>query len=323
MRVREDNPSRQMPAVSVLVVTFNSKKHLPRLKAALERQTAAHDLWVLDNASAPEQRPHVEDLPAGATMVQLEENLGFAAANNRLVAGCSTEYVALLNPDAFPEPAWLEELLRGADRHPDAAAFGSTQLQAGNETLLDGAGDAYHAFGFSWRTNYGRARNAAPLTERETFSVCAAAALYRRGAWPDVGGFDESFFCFKEDVDLGFRLRLRGHAAMQIPQAIVAHVGGASAPSEFAAMHNARNGMWVFVKNMPGMLFWLLAPAHAAITTWFYLRSFVRSDGAAYRRGIRAGLAGLPPVWAARRGVQQSRTASLGAICRAMTWLPR
>jgi N-acetylglucosaminyl-diphospho-decaprenol L-rhamnosyltransferase len=311
-----------MASVSVLVVTFNSRRHFPRLKSALERQTVPHKLFVLDNASEPEQRPHAPDLPAGAILVQLEENIGFAAANNHLVGECSGEFVALLNPDAFPEPTWLEALLHGADRHPRAAAFGSTQLQAGNEALLDGAGDVYHALGFSWRYGHGMARNSAAISETETFSVCAAAALYRRNSWVEVGGFDESFFCFKEDVDLGFRLRLRGLTAVQVPQAVVAHVGGASAPSDFALMHNARNGLWVFVKNMPSALFWLLAPVHAAVTFWFYLRSFLKHHGAAYRRGIRDGLAGLGSVWAARRRVQRARTASIGAIARAMTWLP-
>jgi GT2 family glycosyltransferase len=309
-----------MSSVSVLVVTFNSREHFPRLKRALERQTTPHRLFVLDNASEPEQRPHARDLPDDAILVQLDENVGFAAANNRLVSQCSTELIALLNPDAFPEPSWLEALTRAAARHPNGAAFGSTQLQARNEALLDGMGDAYHAFGFSWRSGYGKVFDSAAIRERETFSACAAAALYRRNCWLDVGGFDETFFCFKEDVDLGFRLRLRGRSAFQIPDAIVSHVGGASTPSDFATMHNARNNVWVFVKNMPGILFWLLAPAHMVVTACFYARSFLRHDGAAYRRGICTGWSKLGSVWAARRLVQRTRSASISSISRAMTW---
>jgi GT2 family glycosyltransferase len=307
-----------VPAASILIVCFNSRAHFPHLKASLEAQTAPYALYVLDNASRTEQRPRAEDFPAHAEIIQSEINLGFAAANNRLVERAQSEFVALLNPDAFPEPDWLERLLRAAAAYPEAAAFGSTQIMANDEMRWDGLGDCLHVLGPSWRGGHGAARDGLPAREGESFSVCAAAALYRRDAWRAIGGFDESFFCFAEDLDLGFRLRLAGWRCVQIAEALVHHVGGASASSDFSTYHSARNGLWAYAKSMPAVLYWPLLPAHFAFIATFYLRSFARTDGKAYRRGIRDGFAALPRIWRMRGAIKrQVRTRD---IARVLTW---
>jgi N-acetylglucosaminyl-diphospho-decaprenol L-rhamnosyltransferase len=294
-----------VPAASILIVCFNSRAHFPRLKASLDAQTAPYALFVLDNASEADQRPRAEDFPAHAQIIQSEINLGFATANNRLVEMALTDLVVLLNPDAFPAPDWLERLLDAATHYPEVAAFGSTQIMANDETRWDGLGDCLHVLGPSWRGGHGVARDGLPAREGESFSVCAAAALYRRAAWRAIGGFDESFFCFSEDLDLGFRLRLAGWRCMQIAAAQVRHVGGASAGSDFSTYHSARNGLWAYAKNMPAALYWPLLPAHLALVATFYLRSFARADGEAYRRGARDGLAALPRIWRTRGAIKR------------------
>lgn len=310
--------SVMFPAASILIVCFNSRAHFPRLKASLDAQTAPYALFVLDNASDADQRPRAEDFPAHAQIIQSETNLGFAAANNRLVELTQTDLVALLNPDAFPAPNWLERLLKAATDYPEAAAFGSTQIMANDETRWDGLGDCLHVLGPSWRGGHGSARDMIAAREGESFSVCGAAALYRRDAWRAVGGFDESFFCFAEDLDLGFRMRLAGWSCMQIADAQVHHVGGASAGSDFSTYHSARNGIWAHAKNMPASLYWPLLPAQLALLAMFYLRSLARVDGQAYRRGVRDGLAALPRIWRARGQVlRKARTVDIAHL---LTW---
>ena len=312
-----------MTDVTVIVITYNSRACLPELKAALEAQTRPFRLRVWDNASEPEQRPRAQDLPQCAEITQSEENLGFAAANNRCAALVDTPYMALLNPDAFPAPDWLDRLIDAATRYPAAVGFGSTQVKARSPHVFDGLGDAYHVVGASWRGGHGAARANLQPREGYTFAVCAAAALYRVQAWRDVGGFDERLFCFGEYVDLAFRLRLRGWELVQAAHAVVHHVGGASTStrSGFEIFHNARNTMWVFVKNMPAPLLWLAAPLHALKTLAHYALSFARKDGASYRRGVDAGLAGLSETWRARGDVRRS-VASTWRIVRALTWSP-
>lgn len=265
------------PAVCLIIVTSESAGVLPRCLAAVAAQTRLPDrVIVIDNASddgsATVAEREVARLPALAgrtTVRRAERNLGFAAANNLGVVMADTDLIALLNPDAFPEPPWLESLLAAAAAHPEAAAFGSLQMMAGEPGIVDGCGDVYHMSGLTWRAGHGRALRPDDLLGREVFSACAAAVLYRRPAFVSAGMFDEDFFCYLEDVDLGFRLRLGGHAARHVPAAVVHHVGSSSSGgrrSAFAVYHGHRNLVWCFVKNMPQPLFALLLLPHFAQT---------------------------------------------------------
>lgn len=311
------------PRAGVIIVTFQSRRFFPRLRAALDLLDASYDLIVLDNASSPDQRPTAADFPAHAKLVQSETNLGFAAGNNRGAAMLANEFIVLLNPDAFPDPDWLSKLIAAADAYPRAGSVGSTQIAAENTERYDGLGDCYHASGLPWRGGYGQLRSAPP-PEGEPFSACAAGALYRATAWREAGGFDESFFCYCEDVDLGFRLRLLGWRCIQATDATISHVGGGSSGSrsDFAVMHGTRNRTWTFVKNMPGALFWLLLPAHAAILLLFLVVSPFRGTGAATWRGAGAAIKGLSRVFKTRTGVQRARKASLTQVAAALTWNP-
>jgi len=307
-----------MAAVSVLIVCFNSRAHFARLKASLEAQTAPFELYVIDNASEASQRPRPEDFPSGAHIIQSEHNLGFAGANNRLAAAAHGDFFALLNPDAFPAPDWIEKLLAGAGRHPRAGAFGSTQLMAENQTRYDGIGDCLSPFGAAWRGGHRALREGLAAREGESFSACAAAALYRREAWEAAGGFDESFFCYIEDVDLGLRLRLKGWASVQIADAIVAHVGGGASNPQFALYHSSRNTIWSLAQSMPGAIYWPILPAHALLTLCLYLSSFFKADGAAVRRGVRDGALGLGARWRKRGQIQAG--GRWQDVVRVLTW---
>lgn len=312
------------PLAAIVVVTFNSRPFFARLRAALEAQTEQRfHLIVWDNASRDAQRPHPADFP-GATIEQSERNLGFAAGNNHAADEVTAPYLFLLNPDAFPEPDWLERLLEAAEAHPEAGAIGATQISAEDPALYDGLGDCLSISGAPWRGGYGWRRDRIEARDGETFSVCGASALYRLAAWRAAGGFDESFFCYGEDVDLGFRLRLMGWTCRQAAAARVHHVGGASSGkrSAFAVYHGTRNRLWTFVKCMPAPLIWLFLPLHLAMSAAFLLVSPFRGTGPATWRGIGDGLKGLKVVWEARKAVQSQRRASIGSIAAALSWSP-
>ncbi|MDO8788827.1 MAG: glycosyltransferase family 2 protein [Sulfuritalea sp.] len=298
--------------VSVIVVNFNAQRTLSRCLAALRAQSLqAARVIVIDNASTDGSIESARELFPEFEYVSLPVNTGFAAANNRAIALCDSEFVALLNPDAFAEPAWLEELVKAARRTPAAASFGSCQLMAGEADLIDGIEDVCHISGLVWRGDHGRSRNSDDCTAREIFSPCAAAALYRRQAIQSIGAFDEDFFCYVEDVDLGFRLRLVGWQSWYVPAAVVRHVGSATtggAHSGFAVYHGHRNLVWMFVKNMPGYLFWLLLPLHIAMNlvsvAWFIFRG----QAGAILSAKRDAILGLRRVWQKRAIVQSRRT---------------
>lgn len=284
-------------------------------------QTVAPDhVLLVDNGGTGED-PAGSDEYAGIVLLKMKENLGFAAGNNRALEACDTEFVALLNPDAFPAPEWLERLLAAAHSQPDATAFGCRQLCYNKPNILDGIGDIYHMSGLAWRAQHGAGQQACDLVEREIFSPCAAAALYRREALSAVGGFDEDFFCYHEDVDLGFRLRLAGHKAVYVPDAVVHHVGSAATGgqnSDFAVYHGFRNQVWTFVKNMPGALFWLLLPLHVVLNLASIAVFAMGGQGTVILKAKRDALLGIPRMWRKRRGIQAGRIASSSAIWRVL-----
>jgi GT2 family glycosyltransferase len=308
----------QAGSVTVIVVNFNAQDTLPRCLEALRAQSLqAARVIVIDNASTDGSIESARKLFPEFEYVCLPENTGFAAANNRAIERCDSEFVALLNPDAFPEPAWLEELVKAARQTPNAASFGSCQLMAGDADVLDGIEDVCHISGLVWRGGHGRSRNSDDCLAREIFSPCAAAVLYRRQAIQSIGSFDEDFFCYVEDVDLGFRLRLSGWQSWYVPTAVVRHVGSATtggAHSSFAVYHGHRNLVWMFVKNMPGYLFWLFLPLHLAMNlvsvVWFIFRGQPGTILAAKRDAIL----GLRRVWQKRGIVQSRRTIPAGTL---------
>ena len=154
----------------------------------------------------------------------------------------------------------------------------------------------------------------------EIFAPCAAA-LFHRDALVDVGGFDEDFFCYVEDVDLGFRLRLAGYRCLFVPASVAQHVGSGTTGgqhSEFAMYHGHRNMVWTFVKDMPGMLFWLLLPLHVLMNLATILWFASKGRSGVILRAKRDALLELPEMWRKRKMIQSTRIASAREIFRLM-----
>lgn len=255
-------------------------------------------------------------------LIRLSHNTGFAAANNLAARRAEgVEWLALLNPDAFPEPDWLERLLAVAEACPDCASIGSRLLDANDPERLDGTGDVYHVSGLAWRRDHGQPARVKGQGTEEIFAPCAAAALYRRAAFAEAGGFDEDYFCYFEDVDLGFRLQLLDYRSYYAPDAVVRHVGSAMTGrrSPFSLYHGHRNLVWTYCRNMPGPLFWRYLPHHVLLNlgtiAWFALRG----QGATLLRAKWDALRGLPRCWRQRRTIQASRRISLWQLQRRMS----
>ncbi|MEZ4608151.1 MAG: glycosyltransferase family 2 protein [Deinococcales bacterium] len=219
--------------VSVVIVYWQAKGHvenyLGRCLAALKAQTLApREVILVDNGMGELGVGGLEPLlsPIPLKLISLPKNLGFATANNLAAKQSHATWLALLNSDAFPETTWLQELIQAAQHYPsNYAAFASRQLQAHTPQYLDGAGDSYHISGLTWRRGYNQINNASWDKDRETFAACGAALLVKRDVFLALGGFEEHYFSYLEDVDLSFRLRLQGYRCQYIASAKVLHVG--------------------------------------------------------------------------------------------------
>lgn len=316
-----DSQQKVWAKVTVIIVNWNGEKFLEQCLTALMAQTVKpHEIIVLDNASSDGSLEIVLRFPS-VRLIDLDRNTGFAQGNNLAVkvASKASEWIALINPDAFVESYWLEALLVAAESNPEFDVFGSMLLNAAAPALLDGTGDAYHVSGLVWRMKNGSPVPTSVESESEIFSACAAAALYRRSAWQNIGGFDEDYFCYVEDVDLGFRLRLAGYRCLYVPQSLVYHVGSGTTGgqhSDFAMYHGHRNLVWTFVKDMPGILFWLLLPLHVALNLVSIIWFTLRGQAGVIWRAKRDAVLGLPKMWRKRQQIQKNRVASVVEIWR-------
>jgi GT2 family glycosyltransferase len=307
--------------VGVLIVNWNSGTLLDRCLDALQNQTRRPDrILVVDNASDDGSertvlgRDHVR-------LLRMPRNLGFAEANNVGVAELTDcEWVALLNPDAFAEPRWLEALMAHAGRDPEVVSFASRQILADRPDLLDGSGDVYTVAGLAWRRDHGRTANARSLASEEVFGACAAAALYRRDIFVACGGFDVRYFCYFEDVDLAFRLRLNGYRCLYVAEAVVHHVGSAltGVRSDFAVFHGQRNMVWTFFKDMPGSLLVLYLPHHILMNLASLIVLSARGQGGTVLRAKWQALRGLKGILAGRPRIQRERMVSAWRIRQSM-----
>jgi GT2 family glycosyltransferase len=318
-------PEGRAPAperVGVVIVNYNAAGFLGRALDALGRQTRPPDrLIVVDNASTDGSAEGLERALPAVEVVRLDENVGFAAANNVGVRAASDcDWVALLNPDAFPEPDWLERLVDATRAEPGYSFFASRLLLAEDPDKVDGTGDVYHVSGLAFRRDHGRPVAHAVRPQEEVFAPCAAAALYRREAFLAVGGFDERYFAYLEDLDLAFRLRLAGHRCLYVPSSTALHHGSAIAgrTSDFTIYHSQRNLVWTYLKNMPSPLVWVYLPQHLLVNVVALVAYSLLGQPRAIVRAKQDALRGLPRVLAERRRLQRKRAVSARELRRLM-----
>ena len=323
MKVGGDTPYANHN-IALVIVNYYSAQYLQRCLACVAAQSVTpHRVIIINNGDNHGALDFVQSNYSSWEVIS-PGNIGFAAANNRALQILNdSEWIALLNPDAFPEKDWLATLMEAANKSPDIKIFSSQLYSASDARFIDGEGDCYHLSGIAWRINHNRTVQNA-LRGEKIFSPCAAAAMYRRSSLLDIGGFDENYFCYFEDVDLGFRLRLRGYEVMHVPESIVYHVGGGSSKSvglnDFAIYHGHRNLVWTYVKNMPGYLFWLFLPAHLLMNIFTILFFISKGKARVILRAKKDAIKQLPRVWAQRREIQRTRTVTPSSILKHLSF---
>ena len=324
MQPEQDDPVFSAPTITVVIVNYNGGDYLRGCLASLARQTFTDfETIVVDNASSDDSLARIGEQPANTMLLRQKENLGFAGGNNVGARAGRGRWLALLNPDAEASPDWLAAMMRAVERRPTHRMVACLQISLHEPDKLDGAGDCYLAYGYAWRGGFGHRLSDAPGAG-ECFAPCGAAALYPRALFLEAGGFDERYFCYHEDVDLAFRLRMRGERCQFAADAVVRHAGSGitGRSSAFAVFHGVRNGVWTYVKNMPGGLLLLTSPIWFAGALMLLARGAVRGVFAPTWRGFWAGLSGVGPMLKTRAELKTQRRISSGTLAAALTWNP-
>lgn len=308
-----------VPVISIIIINWNGREVLPLCMESLTNQTFQDfEIILVDNGSTDGS---VNDLKAhwpqlSLNIIRLPKNIGFAIANNIGARASNSEWLALLNNDAFPSPTWVETLLSKAREHSEFTFFASRLLQVDRPNMIDGTGDVYHVSGLVWNRQHNHPAHLAVSQVGEVFSPQGAAGLYQRKAFLEIGGFDESYHSYHEDLDLAFRLRLRGHRCLYVPDALVYHKGSFSTGkgSDFAVQYGHRNMVWCYFQNMPGWLFWRYLPEHLLANIFTILHIGSKGQIKAILSAKWNALCGLPRILKKRKAVQQARIATATQI---------
>lgn len=306
------------PIVTVVVATLAADDALTDCLRSLENQTfKKFEVIVVDNSGARRATG------SGAKIIANDRNRGFGAAMNQGFYASTAPYLATLNDDAVADPKWLQTLVAAAEARPAAGMFAS-QVRL-NERELDSAGMLIAADGSSKQRGHGEAPGDF-ATSGDALLPSGSAALYRRKMLDQIGLFDESFFLYCEDTDLGLRARRAGWECEYVAEAKVEHRYSHSAgrASLLKAYYVERNRIYTAIKNFP-LTMLLGLPVAAAARYFWHVGSMIEGVGKAaefrqagsslsllpfvvFRAHVSA-LYRLPMLWQKRREI--SRTARL------------
>ena len=297
-------PGSPAPA-SVAVINYNGRPYLEELLGSLEIQTRRPlETLLVDNASRDESLDFVRREFPWVRVLPQKRNLGFSRAANLAAETSRGTWLALLNTDLRLEPDWLEELVASAGTDPSIAAVSSKLRLYDQPHRLNGVGGCMNRLGYTWDRGMGEEDRGQYDESREVLFACAGAALFHRSRFREAGGFDPRFFMYHEDVDLCWRLWLRGFRVVTAPGAVAYHHLSASTREDrgllWRELLGERHNIRALLKNYQGRnlvraLGDLLALRQPPRRKWAQLENLVWN------------LRWLPETLRLRRRVQQER----------------
>ena len=296
------------PSISVVVVTWNRRELLKSCLQSLRLQDLKQpfEVIVVDNGSSDSsaEMAHAEFGAESAFRLKLicnPENRGFCAANNQGFAASDGELIALLNNDAEADAGWLNALAAAFEDRPDIGMAASKILVHEDPRKIDKVGHLIYPDGQNRGRGTGEIDRGQYDRVEEVLWPDGCAAMYRRAMLDEIGGFDEDFFAYADDAELGLRARIAGWKCLYVPSAVARHHRGATLGVRSSKRLELieRNRVLLAAKLFPWSLLWLNGA--------YYLTRLVAGLGAALRNrgevGRFPGLRGkLVAAWAVLKG---------------------
>lgn len=241
--------------VSIVIPNWNGKHFLTGCLDSLIGQTYKKlEIIVVDNGSKDGSVEFLQEKYPSVKVPRFNVNTGFSVAVNRGIRESRGEFIALINNDTVVDSAWVEELVKAMALHPEAGSLGCKMLAYDDHTLLDGVGDGYRRGGLPGRIGHREKDVGLFDTGRYILGACGGAALYRRSLLLDIGLFDEDYFAYLEDVDLGLRAQSAGYKCFYVPTAVIYHLGCGTTGSGYSPLVvrlSSQNNFNTIVKNIP------------------------------------------------------------------------
>ena len=244
-------------SISVVVVNYNRRSRLERALASIARQSLECEVIVVDNGST-DGSPDLAVPEARIILVRNHQNIGFSRAANQGITRATGEFIALLNNDATAHEDWLKEMRR-CMQDPTVGMVAGKIVVAANPHIIDKAGHLIWPDGQNRGRGSGEVDRGQYDREEEVLWPDGCAALYRRTMLDEIGGFDEKFFAYGEDAELGLRARIAGWRCLYTPHALVWHERAATlglASVRRVALIE-QNRILLAVKHFPLRLLWL------------------------------------------------------------------
>ena len=249
--------------ITIIIPNYNGKHFLKACLQSLEFQTFKdfHTI-VVDNASTDGSEAYINTHFPTVSVFSLDRNYGFSRAVNEGIKRAGSPYVILLNNDTVVDTRFVAEMVHAIEQSPLLFSVSSKMIQMNQADTTDNGGNLYTLFG--WSIHYGEGLNPTSLYQpAPIFAACAGGAIYRRDIFEEIGYFDESFFAYLEDMDIGFRAKIFGYNSTFCPTAIVHHFGSGTTGSKYNAFKvrlSARNNLWLIYKNLLPIQFALNLP---------------------------------------------------------------
>ena len=326
------------PLISVIIPNWNGKHFLTECIDSLKEQTFRDfETILIDNGSTDGSAEFAEERYGKfISIIRNKKNLGFTGGNNVGIKAARGEYIVLLNNDTWAEPTWLEELAQATSLGHPVGMWASKIYSYYRRDRIEAVGELIYWDGLSRSKGQYEIERGQYDDVEEIFFPPGCGGMYRKTVFEEIGVFDEEFFAYADDAEIGIRARLAGWKGVYVPKAVIYHknsgTGGQYSP--FKAFYVERNRFWITIKYFPLPLL-VLSPfftfyrfifqAYGALTHHGAAGQFTKNSSPwrliwILMTAYGSGLHGLPNMWRKRRISKALRRISYGEI---FTWFKR